>query len=206
MTSEPASHFAQVLRVLDGERVPFDCLTSKTLRFMLEGPQGCDVLLEPGRFEVRFGRNRARNRYTPDTGTAVVSYLLGAMRAVEGASDFQGLIGPAAVPALDWLPWSYGRRRVWIRRSDSSVTIKIRCDETASDSPAPFPEPIEFPPPVFVDVPETLSCPTCGGASSRFRQLPGGFLVCHSCGGSFAPDKRVVAQPAVAADGAARRP
>jgi len=205
MTSEPASHFAQVLRVLNGERVPLDSRSSKTLRFMLESSEGCDVLLEPGRFEVRFGWNRARHRYSPETGTVVVSYLLGAMKAAEGAADLQGLIGPAAVPALDWLPWSYERRRVWIRRSESSVTIMIRSAETVSESPASFPEPIEFPPPVFVDLAEVLSCPTCRATSSRFRELAGGFLVCGSCGGSFVRPKGGAVQPAVAADGASPR-
>jgi hypothetical protein len=189
-------NYSKLLEVLSGERLPLDARSSKTLMFMLQRPEGCDVLLSPGRFEVRFGWHPARHRYDLDTAPRAVSYILKDAGVSDLKADFQAVIGPGTVASIDGFPgWSFGRRRLWIRRPGSDVAIMVRdaADvEGSVSSEAPLPEPIDFPPPTYLELPDRVDCPTCGATGSRFRELAGGALVCGECGCSFAAN---AAQP-----------
>jgi hypothetical protein len=202
------SGFTEVLRVFEGHRRPLDAKSSKVLCFMLEGPEGCDATIEPGRFEIVFGWNPARHRYVSDTAPGVLSYLIESMCPLQNVGDLQAVVGPARVPSMAFgYTWAFERRRVWISRHSSNVTIMIRNVRLGESlaSTLPLPAPIDVPTPILMDSTLPISCPTCGAESSRYRVLPGGFLVCSSCGCSFVPPSEVAAQLRVAADGAAPR-
>ena len=180
-------HFGGVLAAFDGGRFPLDAGASKVLRLMLERPEGCDAVLRPDGFEVRFGWSPSRHRYNLAAGPQAVSYLLDLAQAAAGAIEVQAVVGPATVAALDGDAWSFEARRVWLTRSTSSVAIAVRRTD-ANEPPRslrPFPEPIDYPPPSFVELSSAQFCPACGALGSRLRQLMTGFLVCSACGGSF---------------------
>jgi hypothetical protein len=185
--SEGPWHFAQALAAFDGARFPLDAASSKVLRQMLEPPEGCDAVLRPDGFEVRFGWHPARHSYHLATAPVAISALLGLARAVDGASDVHAVVGPAALAALDGLEWRFDRRRVWMSRAASVVSISIRRAEAAEARGATAlpPEPIDSPPPSFVELASELYCPACTALGTRFRELMGGFLACSACGGSF---------------------
>ena len=136
--------FSKVLRVFEGERYALDFGSSKVLRFMLERPEGCDASLSTDRFEIRFGWHPSRHRYYLSTAPAVVSRILELAGAPPGSQQVQAVIGPASLP-----PWSFGRRRVWLRANQDAIAIHVRPAEgeeaSAIGEPAAFPEPIETP-------------------------------------------------------------
>jgi hypothetical protein len=187
MPSDPtADHFARVVAAFDGARFALDDGASKMLFAMLDRPEGCDASIRPDGFEARYGWHPSRHRYYLSIGPAVVSTLLDLARAVEGSSEVQAVIGPAALAALEGPRWSFEARRVWLARSSSSVTIAVRRAEAGdARAPVPWPEPIDYPPPSFVELSNAQFCPACGALGSRFRELMDGFLVCSACGGSF---------------------
>jgi len=188
--------FERVLRAFDGERPPPDGGSSKVLRLMLAPPQGCDAVLTPGRFEIRFGWHPARHRYVPGIAPGAVACLLDFARAPH-TRHIQAVIGPASVPATQLGAWSFEPRRIWIDASDERVTISVRRAEPGDgrDSPAPLPEPIDFPAPTLTEFSDPVSCPTCAEQATRFRELGGGYLVCGACGCSFPlPDSAVRAE------------
>jgi hypothetical protein len=189
MPSESTSpnHFARVLAAFDGRRYPLDARSSKVLRLMLEHPEGCDAELRSDRFEIVLGWSPARRGYYLATGPAVASYILDLASAADGSPDVQAVIGPAVVSALEAESWSFDARRVWLSRSWSTVRIAVRRAEVlaAPSAPLPFPEPIDFPPPSFIELASAFSCPACGAMGNRFRRLMDGYLVCSACGGSF---------------------
>jgi hypothetical protein len=201
------AHFERVLRVLEGERVPIDPSASKVLQFMLESSAGCDAVLLPERFEIRFGWYPARHRYFLSTAPKVLSYLLEATSAGRVGGEFQAVLNPGTVQTSGFPQWSFNSRRVWIQRGDSEVAIMIREAEghELSSEVKALPEPIDYPPAVFVELPETHACPTCSQPGSRFRELDGGFWICGACGCSFPRPDRGAAQAAVAADAASAR-
>ena len=196
-------HFAELLWVFAGRRVPLDGMSSKVLRFMLERPDGCDAVLEPGRIEIRFGWHPARHRYQPSVAPRIVSYLLDlAKTRGETCSKLRAVIGPASVPAINFPTWSFETRRIWIEQSDLKVVILVRSAEATEslESTGALPEPIGFPAPVFVEFSTAVACPTCSAGGTVFREFDGGFLVCGNCGGSFAKPEWDAAEQAVAAD------
>jgi ribosomal protein L37AE/L43A len=198
----PKDHFSELLRVFAGRRVPLDGMSSKVLRFMLERPDGCDAVLEPGRIEIRFGWHPARHRYQPSVAPRIASYLLDlAKTRGETRAKLRAVIGPASVPAIDFLQWSFEARRIWIEQSDLKVVIFVRSAEATEnpESTDALPEPIDFPAPVFVEFSTAVACPACGAGGTVFREFDGGFLVCGNCGNSFAKPEWDAAEQAVAA-------
>src|SRR3954447_8198075 len=107
MSDDRADGFGEVLHVLSGKRLPLDGMSSKLLMFMLERPEGCDAVVGPSRFEVRFGSQQpVRNRYGVDTAPGVVSYILHLAAAFDPPATLQAVIGPAAIAAVEgFLPW-----------------------------------------------------------------------------------------------------
>lgn len=179
--------FAQVLAAFDGARYPLDAVASKVLHFILERPDGCDAIVRPDGFEARFGWHPSRHRYVLTAAPPIVSYLLALAEASAGSLDVQAVIGPATVSARDFFDWSFEPRRVWLSRSWTSVKISARRAEAGDAARAllPLPEPIDYPPPSFIELSSALYCPACGAGGSRFRRLMDGYLVCSACGGSF---------------------
>lgn len=182
-----ATPFDRVLGAFDGARFPLDGEASKVLRFMLERPDGCDAIVHAAGFEARFGWHPSAHRYVLTAAAPVVSYLLGLAEAAAGSLDVQAIIGPATVSARGSLDWSFEPRRVWLSRSWKSVTISVRRvgRGDAAGALLPAPEPVDYPPPSFIELASALFCPACHTEGSRFRTLMDGYLVCSACGGSF---------------------
>jgi hypothetical protein len=182
-----ANPFGQVLAAFEGARFPLDPRSSKVLRILLERPDGCDAIVRPDGFEARLGWYPSRHRYFLTTAPSSVSYLLDLASAPAGSHEVQAVIGPATVAARDYPDWSYDPRRIWLSRSWTSVRISVRRAEAsdASRPSLPWPEPIDYPPPSFIELSSSLFCPACRVEGSRFRQIMGGYLVCSACGGSF---------------------
>ena len=180
----PLESMARAFAACNGERFPLDGGSSKVLRFMLERPDGCDAIVSPHAFEIRFGWHPSRHRYFLRIAPAVVSELL----LLSGHSVGQAVrarIGPGTVPALQFPAWSFGRRLLWLDHSAEAISIRVRNGADALDQDArALLDPIAYEL-TFIDFPSPLACPKCAAASLRYRRLSDGALLCASCARSF---------------------
>jgi hypothetical protein len=185
---EDRDSVARAFAAFDGARYPLDGGSSKVLRFMLEGAEGCDATISPDAFEVRFGWHPSRHRYFLHVAPGIVSELLRLAGRRGPSPSVRARIGPATIPALQFPSWSFGERLVWMDRSSGEVSISVRdgrSDHSVLDrSPEPLPEPIAYAL-QFVDFPTALACPRCATPGLKYRRLQDGALVCVSCGRSF---------------------
>ncbi|HVK87196.1 MAG TPA: hypothetical protein VM513_23915 [Kofleriaceae bacterium] len=176
MIRDPAACFAQALAALDGAPVPLTAGGSKTLYYMLDGPQGCDAWLTHEHFVVRYGQHGKQHHYRSEVGVEAVSWLFAQLRARRGVVEAGEL--PAFGPPE---PWRYDARAVWLKATTDQITIQIR-EATALELSAP---PLFAPPdlrPKYIE--GTEPCPSCGVVPDRYRELRDGALVCLACGAS----------------------
>ena len=169
--------------------MPLSGGAAKTLKFMLERPDGCDAVIREDEFEIRYRWNPARHRYLMELAPAVVSQLLRWSRLTGTVDRFKATIGPRQVVAPSYGDWFFDPRGLWIDACEPDIRIWVRAamgpHQTLEDEP---PDPLPAPPSTeqtFRELVNPMPCPHCQGASDRFRELRSGILVCAVCGCSF---------------------
>jgi hypothetical protein len=197
MTMRPSDvdAFAATQAVLAGAARPSDVDNAafKMLHFMLERPNGCDAILSPERFVVRYGWNPSPHRYILSIAPSTVAQLLiwAGLRNVERRA-FAILEGRHVDPRPTWpVAWSFGPRRLWVSVTPEAVELYVRAHEGVLPPCGPegplLPEPIRYKL-EWLELEAPRNCPNCGGASTRFR-LVDAMLICQACGRSFQRDK-----------------
>ena len=187
LASRDPVHFANALAALEGARFALTAGASKVMRFMLEDAGGCDAVIAPASYlEISFAWNRGRHQYFAECAPPIVSALVEMANAAPPAHRIRGSIGPALHDVPNFIPWRHGRRRLWLDATAGEIQIRVRDDDPAFTDlpPEAFPDPIAYPYTV-IDLMVPLRCPHCDGASTSYRKLSDGSLVCLVCARSF---------------------
>ena len=122
-------------QAFQGQRFELTGGASKMLRLLLERPDGCDVRITRARFEVKFPWHPSLHPYDLYLAPLVVSQLLFWSKHVVPKDPIRILIGPETIRGFDYKTWSFGRRLLWIERTEDEVTIQVRDGATHEATP-----------------------------------------------------------------------
>ncbi|MBS2018007.1 MAG: hypothetical protein JST00_34340 [Deltaproteobacteria bacterium] len=195
-----ARAFQELHDVLSGKRrLGLDGASSKMLRIILGGGD-TDTVITPERFVVHFGprRQRVPSRYSLRLAPRMMSELLAraAIEAVEGPVVVGLPAGTVPKTTGAFPEWSYDARLIRVVPGTDAVKVIVRGSPEQWTRPLvqPVPkegilEPRELPEwapseVAYTELATDLSCPRCGTAARRYRQIRGA-LVCLSCGRSL---------------------
>jgi hypothetical protein len=184
---DPASCFADVLRVCAGEAPPrADVSVRKLVRIITEPP--ADLVVSPSGLEVRFAQVRRARAYFPELGPGLIGGLLGGRRPPCRFRCDAGALDPVSLGAGRNPVW------IWIDASESEVRVTVRVADQGGDPPLhPLPLPDRPRHETFLLFPTDVGCPHCGNAVRRVRSLGSGIVVCEACGRSRSLEAAVLA-------------